>query len=391
MLRLLSLGLLTFSLFVGVSSRALFVSAHSTSRILALPPTHASSFGARLQPQSTVFRSSTQASPSSSPGTPTFGSSFSGSVAHDRLVHLLPIVQDVPEPSQSPNPTLWCRSGHHSLTRVRDRSTVVATEWHQSVLVHDSQSLPDFPARASTLDSLFNSLTHLLFDSASLRSRRRPTVSRPRTREPLWWNCECYHALVARWRDLHRSGSHEDQARFRRLRQQFIAQFVHPLLERVAWFCDVPLPPCLRALSPTAPSGTLLSLLTFAICSGMAPPALQSLLMRRVPIGAPFFPPQLRTLCFLTTSSTHSLSPLRVSHVLTRVRQIWCSLLVQRTRCCAVQVPRVCAGCGLPPVLFKVFFPRWRHLLLFLQPRLAFRCCSVCLEIQPGSGHQARW
>ena len=91
LLRLLSLGLLTFSLFVGVSSRALFVSAHSTSRILALPPTHACSFGARLQPQSTAFRSSTQASR----GTPTFGSPFSGSVAHDRLVHLLPVVQEI--------------------------------------------------------------------------------------------------------------------------------------------------------------------------------------------------------------------------------------------------------------------------------------------------------
>ena len=43
-------------------------------------------------------------------------------------------------------------------------------------------------------------------------------------REPLWWNDACYHALVARngsWRDFRRSGSHEDQARFRLLRQQF--------------------------------------------------------------------------------------------------------------------------------------------------------------------------
>ena len=273
-------------------SRALFASAHFTRRMLASPPTHASSFGARWQPQYIVSRSSTL-----HPAPPRGG-----------LQHLVPLFPDrsfttgrctslafcagdpavsfvgVAEPSQSPNPSLWCRSGHHSLntnssmprhcplrfqllsTRSsllppacirphvvflsyrhspghsvsnlsppslfaqRDWSTVVAschhslTEWHQSVLVHDSHSLPDFPERASILDTLFSSLTQILLDSASLHSRRRPTVSRPRRRQPLWWNDACYHALVARndsWRDFRRSESQEDQARFRFMRQQF--------------------------------------------------------------------------------------------------------------------------------------------------------------------------
>ena len=50
------------------------------------------------------------------------------------------------------------------------------------------------------------------------------TPPRIRRRQPLWWNDACFHALVARngsWRDFRRSGSQEDQARFRHLRQQF--------------------------------------------------------------------------------------------------------------------------------------------------------------------------
>ena len=54
-------GALTHSPFAGVSSRALFVSAHFMRHTLALPLTHVSSSGARLQPQSIVSRSSTQA------------------------------------------------------------------------------------------------------------------------------------------------------------------------------------------------------------------------------------------------------------------------------------------------------------------------------------------
>ena len=47
-----SLGPLTLSLFVGASSQALSVSAHSTRHMLGFPPTLASSSGARSQAQS---------------------------------------------------------------------------------------------------------------------------------------------------------------------------------------------------------------------------------------------------------------------------------------------------------------------------------------------------
>ena len=77
----------------------------------------------------------------------------------------------------------------------------------------------------------------------------------------------------------------------------------------------------------------------------MTPPALPFLLMRCGPNGAPIFRPPLWTLCFLTTFSTHSLSILRLTSMFRR-----CSLLLQRTRSCALQVPQVCAWCGLPPV-----------------------------------------
>ena len=86
--RPLSLGSLTHSPFTGASSRALFVSAHSMHHMLAFPPTLASSSGARSQPQSIASRSSTQAHRFFLRGTPTFGSPFSSSVAHDRLMHL---------------------------------------------------------------------------------------------------------------------------------------------------------------------------------------------------------------------------------------------------------------------------------------------------------------
>ena len=84
LLRPLSLGHLTRSLFDGVWSRALYVSAHSTHHVLALPLTHASNSGARLQPQSIVSRSSTQASRFCSQRTLTCGSPFSRSVVHGR-------------------------------------------------------------------------------------------------------------------------------------------------------------------------------------------------------------------------------------------------------------------------------------------------------------------
>ena len=123
----------------------------------------------------------------------------------------------------------------------------------------------------------------------------------------LWWNDACYHALVARngsWRDFRRSGSLEDQARFRLLRQQFHSAVrssrTHFWNE---WLGAV------TSLSRRAPSGPLLALL-----------ALPSLSMRRVPIGAPIFPLQLGTLLFPTTSST--LSALRLSRPCTNLADL---------------------------------------------------------------------
>ena len=281
--RPLSLGPPTHSPFAGVSSRGLSVSAPFMRHMLAFPLTLASSSGARSQPQSIASRSSTQAPRFFLRETPTFGSpvdapllpivqeilqshslvfrnrpdlpthrcgaaldiilsspSLPGSVtvhSGSNCCSLAPLCcpllssdhmlcschLDIPQASLLPDST------HSSLPRVRDWSAAVAvchhslTEWHQSILAHISGPLPGFPARASLLDSLFDSLTRILFDCASLQSRRR-LGSRPRTRQPLWWNDACYHALVARngsWCDFRRSGSHEDQVRFRLLRQQF--------------------------------------------------------------------------------------------------------------------------------------------------------------------------
>ena len=189
---------------------------------------------------------------------------------------------DIPQAPLSPN------SAHPpSLLRVRDWSTVVASchhtlsAWHQSVLAHVSGPLPDFPARVSTLDSLFDSLTRILFDCASLHSCRR-SGSRPRTKQPLSGGMmrSTKPLLLARAPGV-------TSAALGHMRIRLVAascassshhsSFLHdPLLERVALFCD-------------APSGTLLLLLTFATCSGMAPPALPSLLMRHVLNGAPIF------------------------------------------------------------------------------------------------------
>ena len=103
LLRPLSLGPLIHSPFAGVSSRALFVSALFRRHMLVLPLTHASSSGARLQPQSIVSRSSTQAPRFFSRWTLTFGSPFSSSVVHDRLMHLFRLLC-----RRSCSLTPWC-------------------------------------------------------------------------------------------------------------------------------------------------------------------------------------------------------------------------------------------------------------------------------------------
>ena len=112
--------------------------------------------------------------------------------------------------------------------------------------------------------------------------------------------------------DFRRSGSHEDQARFRLLRQQFQSTVrssrTHYWNE---WLGSV------TPLSHRAPR-LACSLVRRTFRSFVASPNLchmqwDGASRRRVPNDAPIFPPQLRTLGFLTTSSTHSLCASRLS------------------------------------------------------------------------------
>ena len=254
--RPLSLGPLTHSPFAGASSRALFVSAHSTAPHADIPLTLASSSGARSQPQSIASRSSThqfllagdsnilfpffqrgRSRQADAPLLPTVQEILQSHISEPLLIFLpthrwraslstrvriaVPLRLFVAPCSLPTTCCALCRlnihqaplspfSAHSPLPRVHDWSTVVAachhslSAWHQSVLAHVSGPLPDFPERASVLDSLFDSFTRILCGCASHHSRRRPG-SRPRTRQPLWWNDACYHALVARngsWRDF---------------------------------------------------------------------------------------------------------------------------------------------------------------------------------------------
>ena len=216
---------------------------------------------------------------------------------------LLPVVQEIlqPEPSQSPNPSLWCRSGHRSLNTNSPKPRHCPF-WFQLLFIYLSvapllasrhmlcschldisrpfclptqPNLPSLPRVRDcqpvrlgprfmpTAPTSLHVLPLWTFSSApspKSSSTMHPfalvvahTVSRPRLRQPLWCNDACNHALVVcngSWRDFRRSGSLEDQGRFRLLRQQFSqhSSFLQdPLLERVAWICDVPLPPCSQA------------------------------------------------------------------------------------------------------------------------------------------------
>ena len=235
------------------------------------------------------------------------------------------------------------------LPRVYDWSTVVAachhslSAWHQSVLAHVSGPLPDFPEHASVLDSLFDSFTRILCGFASHHSRRRPG-SRPRTRQPLWWNDACYHALVARngsWRDFRRSGSLEDQARFRLLRQQFHSTVrssrTHFWNE---WLGSV------TCLSHRAPR-LACSLVRRTFRSSVVTPDLCHMQRRGASCSA--LPPdearsQLGTLLFPTTCSTHSLFALRLSRPCTNLPDL---MLPSLTRNSLLHSPRVCTRRGL--------------------------------------------
>ena len=239
LLRPLSLELLTYNLF---SFRALLMSAHSANRMLAKPPTHASSFEAPQLHSSIPLLLEGDFN--------IWFPLFSSSVAHEGPMHLscllcrrtcnlIPLVLRNP-----PNlPTHRCGAALDIiLSTLPGRITVHSVHLHLSVApwfastcyVHVISTLP----RPLCLPTLCPGC------SASLRW------------QPLWWNDACHQALVARngsWRDFRLSGSHEDQDRFRLLRQ--LSSFLQdPLLERVAWFCDVPLLPYLRALpSPHPP------------------------------------------------------------------------------------------------------------------------------------------
>ena len=310
-----------------------YVSAHSTHHMLALPLTHASNSGARLQPQSIVSRSSTQASRFCSRRTLTCGSPFC-QIGRSRQADapLLPVVQEILQYHslvfRNPslifhNSPLWCRSGHHSLN-----TTLVPIAVHSRLSVAPC-FLPT-TCCALAISTLLHSLTQIPFDCASLCSRRRPTRSRPRTRPPLWWNDACCHALVARngsWRDFRRSGSLADQARFRLLRQQFHSTVrssrTHFWNE---WLGSV------TSLSRRAPR-LASSLIRRTFWSPVATPDLCHVQWHGASRSA--FPPdearsQWRaqfssptgTLHFLTTSVTHSLSASRLSRPCTNLADL---------------------------------------------------------------------
>ena len=159
-----------------------------------------------------------------------------------------------------------------------------------------------------------------------------------------------------------------------------------PLLERVALFCDVPLPPCLRALSSAAPSGTLL--LPFATCSGMAPPALPSLLMRRVQWRAHFSSPAGDSL--FSDDFYHSLSLRFASLTSLHVAGLMLPSLATTSW---LRFPSATSLRQVRTASLTSLIPLVASSTAFLLPLgLALRCGSFHLEVQLScSGHQARW
>ena len=409
----LSLGLLTCSLFDGVWSRALFVSDHSTRRMLALPPSRA------VHPQSIAFRSSTQASrfffaEESNIWFPFFQLGRS----RQAVAPLLPVVQGILQ-SHS---LVFRNFPNHSTHRCgADLEIILSTPTLPGcVTVHPGSnccsfanlccpllssdqklcschldilqaSLPPNSAKSlrgtslswPTLHALFLTYlrvlplwTHSSAPSPKSSSTVHPfalVMSRPRTRQPLWWNDACHHTFVARngsWRDFRRSGSHEDQARFRLLRQQIHSTVrssrtnfwnewlgsVTSLSRRVARLaCSL--------IRRTFQSPTVTP--DLCLMQWHAPPALPFLLMRRDPNGAPAFPLPLGTPLF-SDDFFHSLS-LRLASLtsLHESGRFDASLsyneLVVALSKCHESAPG--ADC-LPYSLFKVSFPCWRHLLL---------------------------
>ena len=107
---------------------------------------------------------------------------------------------------------------NHPLPRVCDWSVVLTSAEprliarHCSVMSAIASHPPDTPGGAPVLDSLFESLTQILCDGASIVAAPQSAAARvcPRRHQPRWWNDGCFHALIARngsWRDCRRSGS----------------------------------------------------------------------------------------------------------------------------------------------------------------------------------------
>ena len=257
---------------------------------------------------------------------------------------------------------------------------------------------PPLPPNAfPVLDAVFSSLTQILFDGASFHSRRRPATTPPcfRRRQSLWWNAVCFRALVARnssWRDFRRLGSQEDHSRFRLLRQQFHstvrssrARFWSEWLDSVQSFSH---------RDPRLAS----SLIRRTFRTPTAPPNLCNMNWRGVRCSAlsphdagthwrAHFASSPTVNCVVSDDFFQSLS-LRFA-ALTSSRESGRSdafFLLQRACCCTVQVPRVFAGRGWPPILrFQSFLPLVASLApLFLQPHLAVRRRPLRLDVQSG-------
>ena len=180
------------------------------------------------------------------------------------------------------------------------------------------------------------------------------------------------------WRDFRCSGSPKDQARFRLLRLQLVSKhnsFLHdPLLERVACVCDVPLPPCSRLACSLIRHAFRSPTVTPDLChmhwhgaSRSALPPHEARSQQRSHFSSP-------TRCSLFSDEFfHSLSLFFASltslHESGRFDAAFSyDELVAALPKCHESAPG--ADC-LPYLLFKVFFPWWRHLLIFFQPRVA--------------------
>ena len=206
--------------------------------------------------------------------------------------------------------------------------------------------------------------------------------------------------LAMALRDFRRSGSPDDWARFRLLRQQFHSTVrsskTHFWNEWLGSVTSVSrrAPRLLCSLIRRTYPVPLLSLLTFATCNGMALPVLPSLLMRRVPNGAPIFSStNSKRSCFLTTSSTHSLSALRLSRPCTNLADLMLPSLTTNSLLHSLKCHESAPGADCLP--YSDSSKSLSHGgVIFCFPSLTSFCASLwfCLEVQSRRpGHQARW